>query len=125
MYKEYDQVELDAQYNMRNRHPEFETYFDHNEASSEQVRRNLACKLDVPYGAKAGERLDVFPASQPGSPVQFFIHGGYWQALDKQSHSFVAAPFVAAGCAVVVQRIICVYLCNLRTKKETLCLRLS
>ena len=31
-----------------------------------------------------------------------FLHGGYWRALDKSDFSFVAAPFVAQGCAVAV-----------------------
>ena len=31
-----------------------------------------------------------------------FIHGGYWRALDKADHSFVAPLFVDAGLAVAV-----------------------
>lgn len=37
-----------------------------------------------------------------GAPVLLFIHGGYWRALDKADHSFVAAPFVSQGACVVV-----------------------
>jgi arylformamidase len=98
----YDRSELDTQYNLRLRHPDFQGFFDQNEAESERVRRSYACMLDVPYGGKPGERLDFFPASKPGSAVHLFIHGGYWQMLDKRSHSFVAEPFIQAGCAVVV-----------------------
>ena len=31
-----------------------------------------------------------------------FIHGGYWRALDKSDHSFIAEAFTAAGAVVVV-----------------------
>lgn len=37
-----------------------------------------------------------------GAPVLLFIHGGYWRALDKADHSFVAAPFAAQGACVLV-----------------------
>ena len=102
MYRSYDQAALDAQYNMRLRHPDFQHYFDRNEQESERVRRILPCRLNIPYGDKPGEKLDVFPAPQTNASIQLFIHGGYWQALDKSSHSFVAEPLVAAGCTAVV-----------------------
>ena len=101
MFRHYDRAGLDAQYNLRMRHPEYQEYLDRNERESERVRRTLPCRLDAAYGRKPGEKLDIFPAARPGAPVQVFIHGGYWQLLDKKSHSFVASPFVAAGCAVV------------------------
>ena len=36
------------------------------------------------------------------APVLGWIHGGYWRALSKSDHSFVAPPFVTAGAVVVV-----------------------
>ena len=36
------------------------------------------------------ETLDVFPAPVADAPVLVFIHGGYWRALDKSDHSFIA-----------------------------------
>ncbi len=102
VYMKYDQTGLDAQYNLRVRHPDFQNFFDQNELESERVRRAFPCQLDIAYGEKSGERLDIFPAQRPNSPVQLFIHGGYWQNLDKKGHSFVAEPFARVGYAVVV-----------------------
>jgi arylformamidase len=34
--------------------------------------------------------------------VLFFIHGGYWRALDKRDHSFVAPAFTSQGVCVVI-----------------------
>jgi arylformamidase len=69
------------------------------------VRQQAVAQLDVPYGDGDGETLDIFPprASVPGgAPVLVFIHGGYWRALDKSDHSFLAPVFTAAGALVVV-----------------------
>jgi arylformamidase len=58
--------------------------------------------VEAAYGSDASERLDVFPAAAPGSPVLVYIHGGYWRALCKRDQSFVAPPFVEAGAMVVL-----------------------
>jgi arylformamidase len=64
------------------------------------VRKNLVPYLDVPYGAGPLEKLDLFRAKGTSRGLLMFIHGGYWRALDKSQHSFVAAPFVQAGITV-------------------------
>jgi arylformamidase len=69
---------------------------------SAEVRRELRGQLDVAYGSEPGERLDVFPAGKRGAPVLVFIHGGYWRALDKSDHSFVAPAFTREGVCVAV-----------------------
>lgn len=92
----------DAQYNNRARIPEHAEIFARWGAASALARERSQVQLDVPYGDGAAETLDVFPAAAPGAPVLVFIHGGYWRALDKADHSFVAPAFVAAGAAVVV-----------------------
>jgi len=58
--------------------------------------------VEAAYGDDPTERLDVFPAQQPGAPVLVYIHGGYWRALGKRDQSFIAPPFVAAGAMVVL-----------------------
>ena len=57
--------------------------------------------LDQRYGAGPRCLLDVFPAGDR-TPVLFFIHGGYWRALDKSYVSFIAEPFRSAGFTVVI-----------------------
>lgn len=102
MYREYTQEQLDTQYNLRARHPEFQDHFDRWEQESEQVRARLRCNLDIAYGDSPRQTVDIFPAQAEGAPVNVFIHGGYWQALDKNFFSYMAEPVVAAG-AVLVQ----------------------
>jgi arylformamidase len=45
--------------------------------------------------------LDLFPdpARSEPTPLLAFIHGGYWQSLDKGQFSYLAPPFVEAGIA--------------------------
>ncbi len=58
---------------------------------------------DLAYGPGARERLDLFlPESGEDAPLALFIHGGYWQALDKSWASHCAAGLVARGIAVAV-----------------------
>jgi arylformamidase len=92
----------DNMYNNRARVPDAPEYLARWAALSAQARAELPCKLDIAYGAEAGETLDVFPGATDGAPVLVFIHGGYWRALDKRDHSFVAPAFTAAGACVVV-----------------------
>lgn len=102
VFRGYDQDALDAQYNLRARHPDFQAHFDDWAARSARARQALPCRLDVPYGEAPGETLDVFPAARADAPVQVFIHGGYWQLLDKSDFSFLAEPWVRAGAAAVL-----------------------
>ncbi|MEO3470660.1 alpha/beta hydrolase [Roseomonas sp. CAU 1739] len=57
--------------------------------------------LDQPYGDGARERLDLFEPDMPG-PLAVFIHGGYWQALDKSFASHCARGLLGRGVAVAV-----------------------
>ena len=101
VYKQYDQQQLDAEYKLRTRHPDFQDYFDWYERESARVRGVLESRPDTPYGDHPLQAVDVFPARKPGSPVHVFIHGGYWQGLDKRFFDYPAEPFVSAGAAFV------------------------
>jgi arylformamidase len=79
-----------------------EEYLQKSAARSARVRKNLACRIDVPYGDTPGQTLDIFPAARKGAPVHLFIHGGYWRSLDKSIYSHIAGPMVAAGATVVL-----------------------
>ncbi len=99
----HDAAWHDAQYNNRARVPEAATLLLPRWAQASALsRERMTCLLDQPYGEAPGETLDVFPARAEGAPVLVFIHGGYWRALGKADHSFVAPAFVQAGAMVVV-----------------------
>ena len=100
LYREYDRAGLDAQYFLRARVPEHPEYFRRWAEESTAVRRARPCRLDLPYDGE--RRLDLFPAERAPAPCLLFIHGGYWQALDKSDFSFLVPAFQDAGIAVAV-----------------------
>jgi len=99
IYRSYDKAGLDAQYFLRGRVPEHHEYFRRWAEDSAAVRRARPCRLDIPYDV---ETLDLFPAEKKPAPCLVFIHGGYWQALDKSDFSFLVPAFQDAGIAVAV-----------------------
>ena len=92
----------ESQYNNRAAVPDFQQYFDRWNARSEETRRRVRCVLDVPYGPHAMEKMDIFMPAGASRACLMFIHGGYWRALDKKDHSFVAAELVKHGVTVAV-----------------------
>jgi len=101
LYRGMDRAEVDRQMNLRARWPEHAEYLARWAADSAEVQRRLSGHLDLAYGDSAGERLDLF-LPEPGStrpPLLAFIHGGYWQNLDKGDFSYLAPPFLGAGIA--------------------------
>ena len=100
VYRNYDQQALDDQLNNRKRVPTYEAHINNWADSSAEVRQSLACELDIAVGSAPGEKLDLFPVpGRSDAPILAFIHGGYWQFLDKSHFSFLAEPFVKAGIA--------------------------
>lgn len=59
--------------------------------------------LDLPYGPRARQRVDIFPASDGSDgPVAMFLHGGYWQSMHRLSFSHLARGANAHGVTVAV-----------------------
>jgi arylformamidase len=100
IYRDWDQAQLDAQLNLRARWPEHPEVFARWAEDSRAVRGRTRALTDLAYGDSPGERLDLFPV--PGAeraPLVAFIHGGYWQSLDKGDFSYPAPALLAHGIA--------------------------
>lgn len=91
-------------YNVRMRVLNAVDYFADWKNKSEIVVKNTKAHIDIRYGAGEKATLDLFlpDGDVTHAPVHIFIHGGYWKALDKADHSFVAKAFVELGIAVLV-----------------------
>ena len=92
---------LEAEFALRRRHPEREEIYDSHIRRSAALRARGACRLDLRYGNAPRCLLDIFPAGA-GAPILFFIHGGYWRALDKSYVSFIAESYQRSGITVVM-----------------------
>lgn len=86
---------------MRAAFPDHAQWFARWAADSAQARTALRTIRDVRYGPGRKQTVDLFPAERARGAL-LFIHGGYWRALDKDDHSFIAPPFVAEGIGVAV-----------------------
>jgi arylformamidase len=99
----YDQAALDREYNNSGKVANAAEYLARYPAESARARETLPARLDLRYGPRAGETLDVFlPEGHGLWPVHVFVHGGYWRSLDKQDFSFAARGLQAAGVLVAV-----------------------
>jgi len=102
MTTNHDGAWYDRMYNNRALVPGFATHLQQWAADSALARHQWTCLTDLSYGAGPNETLDIFPAADAKAPVLVFLHGGYWRALDKSDHSFIAPSFVKQGVCVVV-----------------------
>jgi arylformamidase len=99
----YDQAALDREYNNSGKVANVADYLAWYPGESARVREALPARLDLRYGPRPGETLDLFvPDGQGPWPVHVFVHGGYWRSLDKQDFSFVARGLQPAGVLVAV-----------------------
>lgn len=93
---------LEAQYNVRAAVPEQAAIVARWQARSAAFRARADCRLELAYGPGARETLDFFVAGEALSPLHIFLHGGYWQAMDKRLFSFIAEALVARGVSVAI-----------------------
>ncbi len=95
--------ELEAQFNPRVAVPEAPCYLEARAAESAKARAEIAGDYDLRYGPGPQQTFDLHrPSGAEGpTPALIFLHGGYWRALDKSDHTFVAPAFLAAGLTVV------------------------
>jgi arylformamidase len=103
IFRGYDRAALDREYDNRKKVSDAPAWLTRFAEASRDTRVEIPCRLDVAYGPAPGERLDIFPADRATpAPIHVFIHGGYWQWLDKRDFSYVARAFVPAGITTVV-----------------------
>jgi arylformamidase len=101
IYKQYEQEDLDLQYNNRHHVPDYETYLKKWKDLSRLAAKRIPHHGDIPYGTLSREKLDIFPAPGAGSKILIFIHGGYWHLFDKSLFYFVAEAFLRYGVTTV------------------------
>jgi arylformamidase len=92
---------VEREYNLRAAFPDHPQWLERWAAESATARAQLETRLDVRYGKGPKQTMDLFPAERARGTL-LFVHGGYWRALDKSDHSFVAPPLVAQDVAVAV-----------------------
>lgn len=82
--------------------PEHEIWKAQWTGASLLVRSTRTGKLRVPYGHTPGQTLDIYPAKEPDSPINIFVHGGFWRFLDSFDHTLVVPAVQDAGGASIL-----------------------
>ncbi|MDP3317930.1 MAG: alpha/beta hydrolase, partial [Bosea sp. (in: a-proteobacteria)] len=95
--------DYETQYNNRARVPEHPQVIASWARDAEAYRAEALCELGVSYGESERQRYDLFkPETMRGNAIVLFIHGGYWQALDRSFFSHMARGLNRRGIPVAV-----------------------
>jgi arylformamidase len=104
LYRGMDRAQLDAAYNNIAAVTSAPDLFANWAARSTRFRERHCGHLDLAYGERPHERLDLFLAENPAAPTLAYIHGGYWQMTfqTKELYSVLAEGAVSHGLNVAV-----------------------
>ncbi|MBP5855412.1 alpha/beta hydrolase [Marivibrio halodurans] len=103
IHADMDAATLNYEYSARAQVPGHMAHF-HAWRTEGAAYRAAHLTAELPYGEGPGQAIDLYmPEGGEGAPpLHIFIHGGYWQALDKSDHGHLLAAMGAAGHAVAV-----------------------
>ncbi|NJC41169.1 arylformamidase [Brevundimonas alba] len=93
-------IDLEAEYNNRARVPDHQTVMLRWRAAAEAARLATPPQ-EIAYGPGEREVMDLFSAGDD-APVAVFLHGGYWQALDRSWFSGLAPALNAHGVSLAI-----------------------
>jgi arylformamidase len=94
VYRDYDQIELDAAYDQNLYAPLRATFDARVNAAAEAAHARLK-PLRVAYGPSDVEQLDIYRVSRSRAPIFVNIHGGAWLRGCAFDCAPYAEPFVA------------------------------
>ena len=97
VFRDYDQVELDRQYDQRAWAPNAIELINRYGADSAAVRQRTGEPDTYEYGDTHAESLDFFRTHRAPAPIHVFIHGGAWRLLSARDSAFPAETFTRAG----------------------------
>ncbi len=101
-YRGMDRAALDAAYNnsaaVQN---SAEKVADYTERSARFRAKNSGL-LDLAYGPKPRNRIDIFRSGPKNAPLFVFIHGGYWLRNSKETFACTAEGPLAHGIDVAM-----------------------
>ena len=91
------QAERDAAYNNAAAVADSPVLNAARQMGSSVFRMSNPAHLDLRYGQRERNTLDLFPQADPDAPCIVFIHGGYWQRNAKEQFANVIAGPYARG----------------------------
>ena len=100
-------IDYEEEYSPSRRVPEYGAILDGWARDAAAFRAAMSAEgraeLDVSYGDPERQALDLFrPRADAGSALALFIHGGWWQMMDRSAHSHMARGLNERGVTVAV-----------------------
>jgi arylformamidase len=96
-YRGMTRAELDAAYNNGAAVNNSEHKLAEWTARGAATRARPGALLDLAYGPRPRNRIDIVPCGRAGAPLFAFIHGGYWQRNSKEVFACMAEGPLAHG----------------------------
>lgn len=97
VWRDFTRAALDAAYNNSGAVPDSSDRLADWCRRSGELRIRLPQHLDLPYGPRERNRIDIFRCGRERAPLLVFIHGGYWQRNSKEVFSCMAEGPLARG----------------------------
>jgi acetyl esterase/lipase len=97
IWRGMNRAQLDAAYDNGAAVPDSTARRDGWIARSAEMRKKNSELLDLAYGPRERNRIDVFRCGRANAPLFCFIHGGYWQRNSKDIFSCMMAGPLAKG----------------------------
>ncbi len=96
-------IDYEAEYNNRARVPEHPGIIQGWARDAAAYREAAGARFStLPYGPSERQAIDLFEPERPGGGTAVFIHGGYWQGLDRSFFSHLARGLNEQGVAVAL-----------------------
>lgn len=100
-WRKLTQEQLDLGFNNSAAVPETPAIVGEWDRLSAGMRADHPQHLDLRYGPRERNRIDLLKANS-GGPTLVFVHGGYWQTRAKETFAFCAAGPMAHGINVAL-----------------------
>ncbi len=96
-------IDYEAEYNNRARVAEHPGIIQGWARDAAAYREAAGARFStLPYGPSERQAIDLFEPERPGGGTAVFIHGGYWQGLDRSFFSHLARGLNEQGVAVAL-----------------------
>src|SRR5262245_1057261 len=102
VWRGMDRASLDAAYNNAAAVAGSADWIARWTARTRDLRGRHPEHLDLAYGARPRNRVDLFRSGAAAAPLLAFIHGGYWQRNAKEVFGCLAAGPLACGIDVAM-----------------------
>ena len=100
-------IDYETEYSPSRRVPEYLSILEGWARDAAAYRAEMTAagraELNLPFGNSERQKLDLFfPRTESHGTLALFIHGGWWQMMDRSAHSHMARGLNAQGITVAV-----------------------